>query len=127
MSNWPNQIVPNGWEIVFHPNFKDLMDSRKDLEQILPNAEEARNKIVDEINKICSSSKPKSRGFPKAGHFRILKIKKFQSKHSFKCDHYNDFHRDKFLNLRSRLTSNSDFWNKCRSWSQRFIALEMSL
>lgn len=75
MSNWANEITANGWDIVFHPNFKDLMESRRDLEKILSDSIKAKQKIIGEINKICNSKMPLASGFPKSGHFKVLSNK----------------------------------------------------
>ena len=73
---WTSQIKTSGWEILLQPDFLSVMESKKALQRILPNADDATTKICNEINKLCASKGPNERGFPKSGHFKILKNKK---------------------------------------------------
>jgi len=72
---WTSQIKKLEWEIALHPDFVSVMESKKALQRILPNADNATTKICKEINKLCASKRPSDNGYPKSGHFKILKNK----------------------------------------------------
>ena len=70
--SWARKINKNGWKIRILPDFQTTMDNDARMQKILPNAEKAREKVIEKINYMCRNPPSKHYPYPKAGGMKWL-------------------------------------------------------